>query len=300
MRLQVLLLQARQQLVDKLALAASEARIEAQILLRHALGGVSRAWLIAHEEQTLTLEQQTLFDHLLQRRLQGEPIAYILGQREFYGLEFGVTPDVLIPRPDTETLVEAALELIPENLPSPQPSPACGRGGVRVLDLGTGSGAIAIAIAKQRPNANVTAVDVSKTALEVARRNAQRLGAENVRFLLSDWFLELDGETFDIIVGNPPYIVVDDPHLGQGDLRFEPASALASGADGLNDIRSIVAQAPQHLAPGGWLLLEHGYDQAEQVAELLKGAGFKQISHGADLAGILRVTVGKAISQTKT
>lgn len=281
MRLQALLAQAQRRLAETLELSADEARIEAQALLRHALDGVSRAWLITHAEQTPTAAEQASFDSLLQRRLQGEPVAYILGGREFYGLEFVVAPGVLIPRPDTETLVEAALRHIPQNR------------RWRILDLGTGSGAIAIAIAANRPLSAVVAVDSSEAALAVARENAERLGANNVRLLHSDWFSALAGEAFDIIVSNPPYIAAADPHLAQGDLRFEPRTALASGEDGLDDIRRIAAVAPAHLAQDGWLLLEHGYDQAERVADLLKEAGFTEIGHATDLAGIQRVTLGR-------
>ncbi|HQR50883.1 MAG TPA: peptide chain release factor N(5)-glutamine methyltransferase [Methylophilaceae bacterium] len=281
MGLQALLVQARQRLADTLDLPGNEAALEAQILLRHMLGGVSRVWLISNEGQALTGDQQARFDTLLSRRLQGEPIAYILGRREFYGLEFGITPDVLIPRPDTETLVEAALQRIPEGQPC------------RVLDLGTGSGAIAIAIAAHRLLAMVTAVERSPAALEVARGNAARLSAGNLRLLQSNWFSALEGEVFDVIVSNPPYIAAADPHLSQGDLRFEPASALASGCDGLDDIRLIIAQASAYLVLGGWLLLEHGYDQAPRVAALLRDAGFGEIGHAADLAGIARVTLGR-------
>jgi release factor glutamine methyltransferase len=282
MGLQALLVQARQQLADALNLPGREAALEAQILLCHALGGVSRAWLISNEEQALTAEQQLRFDALRSRRLQGEPIAHILGQREFYGLEFNVTPNVLIPRPDTETLVDVALQRIPEGQPC------------RILDLGTGSGAIAVAIAVHRPLAAVTAVERSQAALQVARGNAARLSAGNLRLLQSDWFSALEGEIFDVIVSNPPYIAAADPHLGQGDLRFEPVVALASGSDGLDDIRAIIAQAPVHLTASGWLLLEHGYDQAPQVARLLEEAGFEQIGHAADLGGITRVTLGRS------
>lgn len=310
MELSARLAQARRQLAEALALHADEARIEAQLLLQAALGGVSRAWLLTHGEQALTSQQASDFAALLQRRLHGEPVAYILGRREFYGLDIGVTPDVLIPRPDTETLVEAALQRIPAaapspsmgegwgegevaaGYPSPQPSPTRGE-GAKILDLGTGSGAIAIAIAVHRPLAMVTAVDASEAALAVARSNAERLAAGNLCLLRSDWFSALAGEVFDVIVSNPPYIAANDPHLSQGDLPFEPASALASGADGLDDIRRIVAQAPAHLASGGWLLLEHGYDQAARVAELLSAAGFMEVGHAADLAGILRVTQGR-------
>ena len=213
-----------------LELDASAARIEVQSLLQHVLQ-VPRAYLLAHPEQILDTQQQTTYDALLKRRLHGEPIAHILGKREFFGLNFKVTPATLIPRPDTELLVELALQRIPMGK-------AC-----RVLDLGTGSGAIAISIAHSRPDAAVTAVDASEAALEVARENAQRLGVANIRFLFGNWFSALDGQRFDLIVSNPPYVAAGDAHLGQGDVRFEPLSALASGADGLDDIRSIVCRA---------------------------------------------------------
>lgn len=280
MTLHALLTKARQRLTQALGLPPEEARSEAQILLREALD-VTRAWLIANAERTLTDEQHAGFQRLLERRLQGEPVAYILGSREFYGLEFAVAPGVLIPRPDTETLVEAALARIPTAAP------------LRILDLGTGSGAIAIAIAIHRPMADVTAVERSEAALAIARTNVEKLGAKNLRLRHSDWFAALTGESYDLIVSNPPYIANADAHLTQGDLRFEPATALASGADGLDDIRRIAAATPGHLNPGGWLLLEHGYDQAARVAELLKGEGFAEVGHAADLAGIQRVTLGK-------
>jgi release factor glutamine methyltransferase len=277
---QTLLNQARQQLAAALGLEANEARIEAQMLLGEVLD-VSRAWMIANAEATLAPALSERFFALLQRRLDGEPVAYILGRREFYGLEFKVAPGVLIPRPDTETLVETALQRIPA------PSP------LRVLDLGTGSGAIAIAIAVHRPQAQVVAVDASPAALDIARTNAAALGAANLRLLQSDWFSALEQQCFEIIVSNPPYIAAADPHLTQGDLRFEPSTALASGADGLDDIRRIVATAPAHLTAGGWLFLEHGYDQSGRVAELLKGEGFAEVGHATDLAGIERVTFGR-------
>lgn len=296
MALRTLLAQAQQRLARALDLPADEARIEAQILLREALGRVSRAWLLTHDNDQPTPAQQQAFEHLLERRLAGEPVAYILGRREFFGLDFSLTPDVLIPRPDTETLVEAALARIPDGK-------SC-----RVLDLGSGSGAIAIAIASQRPRASVTAVERSETALAVARSNAVRLLAPspqpspvkgegemvgNLRLRRSDWFLALAEEMFDLIVSNPPYIAEADAHLNAGDLRFEPRSALAAGSDGLDDIRRIVHAAPAHLLPGGWLLLEHGHDQAERVAALLGEAGFVGIHHASDLAGIRRVTQGR-------
>lgn len=284
-------------LAAALALDAGGARIEVQALLQRVLDK-PRAWLLAHAEQVLTEAQQVIYQDLLQRRLAGEPLAYILGEREFYGLNFSVTPAVLIPRPETELLVELALERLAS--PSPDLSATLSRErergggrGLRVLDLGTGSGAIALSIAHVRPDAEVTAVDASEGALQVAGHNAQRLGIGNVRFVRSNWFAGLNGERFDLIVSNPPYVAADDPHLRQGDLRFEPASALASGADGLDDIRRIVADAPAYLDPGGWLLFEHGYDQAERVRELLRQAGFGEAYSACDLAGIERVSGGR-------
>jgi release factor glutamine methyltransferase len=258
----------------------SSAFFEVNLLLQHVLG-VNRAWLISHENDVLSVEKETEFTALFSQRLAGEPIAYIVGQREFYGLNLKVTPDTLIPRPDTETLVEAALERIPPNRL------------LTVLDLGTGSGAIALAIAKNRPQTQVTAVDASSSALSIAQENAHLLQISNVQFLPSNWFESLAGKTFDMIVSNPPYIASADPHLSQGDLRFEPASALASGEDGLNDIRLIVQQATHYLNPNGWLMFEHGYNQADEVAKLLTEAEFIAVQHVQDLAGIVRVTLGQ-------
>jgi len=286
-----------------LGLEAGSARIEAQMLLQRVLG-VNRAYLLAHPEQVLDEAQAATCRALLQRRLAGEPLAYILGEREFHGLNFRVTPATLIPRPDTELLVELALQRIPSPpagfAPLATLSPQAGEGGrqagrgFRVLDLGTGSGAIALAIAHARPDAEVTAADAVIEALEVARDNARQLNIANARFVQSDWFAALADERFDLIVSNPPYIADGDAHLAQGDLRFEPHTALASGADGLDDIRRIVAQAQEHLDPGGWLLLEHGYDQAAQVRELMSQAGFAEVFSACDLAGIERVTGGRA------
>lgn len=257
----------------------NDARMEAHLLLQHALF-VNRAWLISHAGDLATPEQQQAFKTLLQRRLNGEPIAHILGSREFFGLPLKVTADTLIPRPDTETLVEAALEKITKTAQA------------RVLDLGTGTGAIALAIAKHYPNAQVTAVDFSENALSVAHENAEKLAIPNVSFVNSHWFSALNNQQFDLIVSNPPYIAEHDPHLTQGDVRFEPKSALTSGVDGLDDIHHIIAHAQHHLKPGGWLMLEHGYDQAQAVAELLAQAQFCHIGHRLDLAGIQRVTFG--------
>lgn len=254
--------------------------LEARLLLERVLGK-TRAWLIAHADEAPGTEAEQAFAALAERRRQGEPIAYILGKREFYGVEFGVTRAVLIPRPETELLVELSLERIPENA------------AVRVLDLGTGSGAIAVTLAKARPQARLTAVDVDYAALAVARANASRHGV-SVRFFCGDWFGALSGETFDLIVSNPPYVTAADPHLAMGDLRFEPQRALVGGADGLDCIRAIVARAGAHLRPGAWLLFEHGYDQAEASLALLQAQGYREVQSWPDLAGIPRVSGGLA------
>jgi release factor glutamine methyltransferase len=275
-----LLRQAVPALTATLGLDPREARLEAQILLGHTLGQ-ARAWLIAHADDAPTPAQAGQFFALLQRRLGGEPVAYLLGEREFYGLAFRVTPAVLIPRPETELLVELALARMPAGHPC------------RVLDLGTGSGAVAVALALQRPAAEIIAVDQSAAALAVAEDNAARLGTHNLRFLHGDWYAPLGESRFELIVSNPPYIAAADPHLAQGDLRFEPAVALASGADGLDDIRAIIRGAAAHLQSGGWLLFEHGYDQAAACRQLLVQAGFQQVASAADLAGIERVSYGQ-------
>ncbi|RJG07232.1 peptide chain release factor N(5)-glutamine methyltransferase [Noviherbaspirillum cavernae] len=251
--------------------------LETRILLTHALK-LSRVQLITQGERVLTHDEAQYLSALLQRRADGEPIAYIVGEREFYGLAFEVTPAVLIPRPETELLVELALERLPQN--------------GRVLDMGTGSGAIAIAIAHSRPDATVTALDVSQDALAVARRNAQRHAAD-IRFVQSDWFEALDEQRFELIVSNPPYIVAGDDHLSQGDLRFEPLSALTDHGDGLDCLRTIVSGARDRLAPGGFLLMEHGYDQAAHVRALLTERQFHAVQSWCDLAGIERVTGGQ-------
>jgi len=271
---------AQQRLIQQLALEASDAKFEAQLLLQNVLN-VNRAWLLAHEHDTLPSKTNTDFEALLTRRLAGEPAAYILGYREFYGLNLVVTPDTLIPRPDTETLVEAALEKAPADT-------RCS-----ILDLGTGTGAVALAIAKHRPHAQVMALDASHAALRIAEHNAKQLGLAHVNFTLSHWFSAVEGERFNLIVSNPPYIEQHDPHLSQGDLRFEPMSALASGADGLDDIREIIAHSLIHLLPQGWLMLEHGYNQAQLVADLMAESGLIDINTIQDLGGNDRVTIGK-------
>jgi release factor glutamine methyltransferase len=256
--------------------------MEARLLLQQVLG-VNRAWLIAHANDALQTNRDEEFQALLTRRLAGEPIAYLIQQREFYGLTLHVSPATLIPRADSETLVDAALEKIPH--PSTKP--------ITVLDLGTGSGAIALAIAHNRPQANVLAVDASDAALAVAQDNASQLKLSNVQFALSDWYANLAEQRFDLIVSNPPYIAENDSHLSQGDLRFEPLSALTSGQDGLDDIRQITEQGLIHLNPQGWMMLEHGYDQGAAVRELMAQAGLVEIATRQDLGGNERVTLGK-------
>jgi len=267
------------QLQAALDLDSNSARIDVQCLLQGVMQ-VNRAYLLSHPEQLPDAEQYARYLSLFERRLGGEPIAYLLGDREFFGLTFKVTPATLIPRPETELLVELALKRFPE------------QGKCRVLDLGTGSGAIALSIAHARPNVEVMAVDASTASLEVATLNAQQLGIRNVHLLHSDWFSKLQGERFDMIVSNPPYIAAGDIHLSQGDVRFEPQAALVSGKDGLDDIRKIAAQAKEHLNSDGWLLMEHGYDQAEKVRAILQQAGFTRVFSACDLAGIERVSGG--------
>ncbi len=254
-------------------------RLEAQQLLLHALGksSVDRAWLLAHDTDVLTERVHSRFTALYTRRASGEPLAYVTGQQAFYGLDLQVDPRVLIPRPDTETLVDWAL------------AAAAGMTTPRILDLGTGSGAIALAIRHQRPDAHVTAVDASHDALAVARANAARLQL-NVDFRHGYWLDGIEG-SFDLIVSNPPYIAADDAHLPG--LTHEPQSALTSGTDGLDDLREIVSGAPAHLSPGGWLLLEHGWDQAAAVRGLLAGHGYTDVTSRNDLAGIERCSGGK-------
>jgi release factor glutamine methyltransferase len=254
-------------------------RLEAELLLAHALG-VDRAWFFAHAEDRPDPAAIGRFEVLLRRRADGEPVAYILGRRDFWSLPLEVTSATLIPRPETERLVELALERLPQ--------------GGTMLDLGTGSGAIALAIASERPDASIVAVDASAAALAVARRNAARLRLERVVMQESDWYAALDARRFDLIVSNPPYVEADDPHLGEGDLRYEPASALASGADGLDDIRRIAKDAGRHLAAGGWLLVEHGWNQGASVRDIFVGAGLSHAFTAQDLEARDRVTGAQA------
>lgn len=255
------------------ALAALDAR-EARLLLAHATG-FSEASVLAHPERELPAEAEAKFREFAARRARGEPIAYLLGQKEFYGLPLTVNPSVLIPRPETELLVERALARRPSS----------------ILDLGTGSGAIALAIKRHLPAARVVAVEVDLSALLVAKRNAAKLGLE-VDFRHGRWFEPVAGERFDVVVSNPPYVAKGDAHLSQGDLRFEPKSALVSGPDGLDALREITRGAPAHLNPGGWLLVEHGFGQDKAVRELLQEAGLSEIMTWPDLAGIARVSGG--------
>ncbi|MCC7041474.1 MAG: peptide chain release factor N(5)-glutamine methyltransferase [Burkholderiales bacterium] len=256
------------------------APIDAQVLLAHVLGR-DRTWLIAHRDDALPREAADAFFALAERRRAGEPVAYLVGRREFFGLTLAVTPAVLVPRPETETAVELALEWLPADRPA------------RVLDLGTGSGAIALALARERPQASVVASDVSADALAVARRNADALGLRNVAFRVSDWYASLDDAPFDLIASNPPYVAAGDPHLTQDDVRHEPRVALVSGRDGLDALQTIVAGAAARLVPGGALVVEHGFDQAEAVQALLRAAGFTAIVGRRDLAGIVRVAAGR-------
>ena len=257
-----------------------EGRHEAEQLLAHALGR-DRAWLFAHAIDELEAGQVAAFEALLARRIAGEPVAYLTGRRSFWTLELEVNADTLIPRPETELLVELALARLPD------------AEKINVADLGTGSGAIALSLAQERPRAWVIATDASAGALAVAKRNALSHGIGNVEFRQGSWFAPLSGERFDLIASNPPYIAEGDPHLQQGDLRFEPATALSSGSDGLEDIRDIVAHAGEHLVAGGWLLLEHGLEQGAAIRGLLEIAEFVEVETAQDLEMRNRVTLGR-------
>lgn len=254
--------------------------VDAEWLLAHVLGK-PRSWLFAHGDALLPIGVAERFDALVARRARGEPVAYLTGSRGFWRFDLAVTPDTLIPRPETELLVEEALRRLP----------ACQ--SLRVADLGTGSGAIALAIAGERPLAAVVATDRSEAALAVARGNARALGAANITFLCGDWYAPLRDQRFDLIASNPPYIAEGDDHLRRGDLRFEPRGALTPGGDGLEAIRILAAGAPGHLRPGGWLLLEHGHDQGDQVRALLAAAGLVDVATSADLERRDRVTLGR-------
>lgn len=259
---------------------AAEARADAEILLAHLLCR-DRTWLFLHVDDPLDAAAVARFEAVVARRRAGEPVAYLVGQRGFWRFDLEVTSDTLIPRADTECLVEQALAHLPVDR------------ALRLLDLGTGSGAIALALALERPRASVVAVDLSAGAAAVARRNAQRLGlAARVEVREGAWFAPVAGERFDLIASNPPYIESDDPHLVEGDLRFEPRTALASGADGLDDLRILVRDAPAHMEAGGWLLVEHGWRQGAAVRALFEAAGFNDVATATDLEGRDRVTSG--------
>ncbi len=258
---------------------AGLARLDAQLLLGHVCG-LSRTGLLTNDDQVLRVTELALWQLLVSRRLAGEPVAYLTGQHEFHGLSLHITADVLDPRPDTETLVDWGLELL-ARLGRP----------ARVLDLGTGSGAIALAIKHRCPSAQVSAVDLSAAALAVARSNGVRLNLD-VDWLPGNWFENLAGQRFDLILSNPPYIAEHDPHMPA--LRHEPRQALVSGPDGLDDIRRLVRQAPQHLAAAGWLLLEHGHDQSVAVQGLLRSAGYREVGQRLDLAGHVRCSGGQS------
>ncbi len=255
-------------------------RVDAEALLLHVLGQ-PRGWLFTHGGDALTPDQSSRFDELIARREAGEPVAYLTGSRGFWTLDLEVTPDTLIPRSETELLVELALARIPHGAAS------------RIADLGTGSGAIALAIASERPTARVVATDASEAALAVARRNAQGNDIANIEFRHGSWLAPLADERFDLIASNPPYIENGDPHLVEGDLRFEPMSALASGDDGLDDLRTLVSAAPSRLVVGGWLLVEHGWEQGDAVRALFANAGFSDVETIRDLEGRDRVTLGR-------
>ena len=254
--------------------------LDAQVLLAHTLGQ-DRTFVIAHAKDDLNPDTQKRFEQLVTKRLGGIPVAYLTGQQEFWSLPIKVTVDTLIPRPETELLVELALEKIPEH------------GSFSVVDIGTGSGAIAIAIASERENASVIASDSSAPAIEVAKRNANQLELDNIEIVEGATFEPLADKKFDLIVSNPPYIPGNDPHLAQGDVRFEPRGALAAGHDGLDVIRLIVEQAKDYLVPHGWLMIEHGYDQESAVTKLFERAGFEEVECYRDLAGQPRVTIGR-------
>lgn len=265
--------------ITRLAMHDS-ARLDAELLLAEALGQ-SRSYLRAWPERTLTDEELQAFDRLVARRAAGEPVAHILGRREFWSLDLEVTPDTLIPRPETELLVELALTRIPA------------AAEWDIADLGTGTGAIALVVARERPGCRIAAGDTSTGALAVAERNARNLGLNNVRFVPGAWYQPFGDVRFDVILSNPPYIPADDPHLREGDVRFEPQSALVAGRDGLDDLRLIIAGATAHLRQDGWLLVEHGYDQGDAVAELFTRAGFCMVETARDLRGQPRVTLGR-------
>ncbi|WP_280546594.1 peptide chain release factor N(5)-glutamine methyltransferase [Halomonas sp. 11-S5] len=282
MTLDDLLARAARRLVDA---GSPSARLDAEVLLCHVLG-VDRTWLYTWGDREVPVFERARFEALLAARAAGQPVAYLTGEREFWGLRLSTSPHTLIPRPDTERLVEAALA----HGASPQG---------RLLDLGTGTGAIALAFASERPGWSVVGIDLSPEAVALARHNAERLAIGNVDFRAGDWFAALDreagGERFALIVSNPPYIAADDPHLRQGDLRFEPHSALVAAEQGLADLCHLVGEARAHLVPGGWLLLEHGHGQGEAVRDALADAGYGEVATLRDFGGHDRVSLGRHV-----
>lgn len=273
--------QALQQASQQLVNSSDSPRLDAELLLAHSLQ-CNRSYLYTWPEHSLTMSIERTFSKLIQQRQQGQPIAYLVGYREFWGRDFQVSPATLIPRPDTELLIEMALTKIP-----PQQA-------YRVLDLGTGSGAIAITLAKERPQASIVAVDFSASALNIARANAAKHQTNNINFYYSNWFSALQAQdTFDVIVSNPPYISATDPHLKCDDIQHEPLTALIAGTDGLDDIRHLITMTPNFLSTEGWLLLEHGYNQGKEVVHLLQQAGYRQIQCQRDMAGHDRASLGQ-------
>jgi len=261
-------------------LQASESpRRDAEILLGFVTGK-ARTFILAFGETHLTDEQQEQLAALLARRVRGEPVAHLIGEREFWSLPLFVSPATLIPRPDTECLVEQALARLP--------AAPC-----RILDLGTGTGAIALALASERPDCQVTAVDLIPEAVALAQRNAEHLGIRNIEILQSCWFSALEGQTFSLIVSNPPYIDAQDPHLAQGDVRFEPLSALVAADNGLADLHTLIKDAPRYLLPQGWLLLEHGWQQGAAVREIFARYGWQQVETCRDYGDNERLTLGR-------
>lgn len=259
--------------------AGESPKRDAEILLGFVTGR-SRTFIMAFGETSLTASELEQLEALLARREQGEPVAYLVGEREFWSLPLSVSPATLIPRPDTECLVEQALLRLPA---SPQ----------KVLDLGTGTGAVALAIASERPDCQLTGVDLQPEAVKLAQHNAQKLAIPNASFMQGSWFAPVAGQQFAVIVSNPPYIDAADPHLAEGDVRFEPASALVADNAGLADLQTLIEQAPQHLLAGGWLLLEHGWQQAQEVQQLFRQAGYHQVATVKDYGGNDRVSLGQ-------
>lgn len=293
MQINDLLRQATQQLLNSPDCSDS-VRLDVELLLAHCLNK-PRSYLFTWPESEPTTEQLTCFNNLLAQRQSGQPIAYLLGYREFWDLVLNVTPDTLIPRPETELLVEIALDTLSKS--NDTADTASGDATQQILELGTGSGAIALVLAKEHPKARITAGDISAAALAVAQANAKKYQLNNISFLQSDWFSNIPAtKKFDLIISNPPYIAADDPHLSAGDVRFEPPGALSAGEDGLDDIRQLISQAPYFLKPTGLLMFEHGFDQGGQTVELMQQAGFINIRCIKDLAGHDRVTLGHAPS----